>query len=253
MTRSGPLARSYPGAVALVICALVPFLMLTTAVLPVSSMIAANIGMSPKRFDVVVAMSDAAYAVGSVLAVQLAQHFRQRRLLLMYAIAFAVASALSVWAPTAWIFAAAFIVQGLCTSLMLIAAVPPLVTGWTVGKLPVTVLVMNLCIFGAVSIGPTLGAVQADAHHWRPLFGVVAASSILAVGLVLLTFDDDDPADQEAPWDLFAVLGAAVGCAAAFFGAGYLEGYRVVAARSLVPLCVGTALIVLLVVHQYRT
>ena len=35
-------------------------------------------------------------------------------------------------------FIGAFIAEGLFTSLMLIAAVPPLVTGWPVGKMPWT-------------------------------------------------------------------------------------------------------------------
>ena len=40
-----------------------------------------------------------------------------------------MAAALAAWAPSGPVFAAAFVAEGLCTSLMLIAAVPPLVTG----------------------------------------------------------------------------------------------------------------------------
>lgn len=39
MERRGPLADSYPAAVALVVCALVPFLLLTGAVLPLAPLL----------------------------------------------------------------------------------------------------------------------------------------------------------------------------------------------------------------------
>lgn len=67
------------------------------------------------------------------------------------------AAVFAAWAPTGPVFLAAFIVEGLCASLMLIAAAPPLVTGWPVAKMPVTGFVMNLCVFGAVAAGPTVG------------------------------------------------------------------------------------------------
>jgi hypothetical protein len=75
---------------------------------------------------------------------------------------------------------------------------------------------------------------------------------VLALLAVLLTFQDDDPVDREAPWDFVAVSLAATGCAAAFFGAGYLEGHGTLNATSLVPLCAGFALIVVLILHQYH-
>jgi MFS family permease len=237
--------------VVLVALALVPFLMLTAAVLPLSKTIAPDIGMSPASFDLTVAMSDAAYAFGTVLAVQFAQHLPPRRMLIGYVTLFVVAATLAAWAPTAPVFVVGFIVEGLCTSLMLIAAVPPLVTGWPASKMPGTAMIMNLCIFGAVALGPTIGATQAAAHHWRPLFCAVAAIGLVAWLFAILTFEDDGPADHQAPWDVIAVVLAAGGCAAAFFGAGHMQGHAVHDATSLVPLCVGAAAIVVLVVQQY--
>jgi MFS family permease len=198
-------------------------------------------------------MSDAAYAFGTVLAVQFAQHLRQRRMLLGYVSVFVVASVLTAAAPSRWVFVIGFVVQGLCTSLMLIAAVPPLVTGWPASKMPGTAMIMNLCIFGAVAVGPTLGAWQASAHHWRPLFWVVAGLGGLAWAFALLTFEDDERADAEAPWDVVAIVLAGVGCAAGFYGAGRLQGSSAASTGPVAALVVGVVLIVLLVVHQYRT
>lgn len=250
--RKGPWADSYPAAVTLVIVALVPFLLLTAAVFPMAQVIAKGVGISPHALDLTIALSDAAYAFGTVLAVQFAVHLPTRRMLLVYVSLFVVASVLSAWAPTGPIFVVAFIVQGLCTSLMLIAAVPPLVTGWPPKKMPTTGMTMNLCIFGAVAAGPTIGAFQAASGGWRPLFWVVAGIGVLALVFSLLTFEDDAAADSDAPWDFLAVGLAGAGCAAAFFGAGELQATRMAGVLSVAPLVGGVALIIILVVYQYR-
>ena len=112
----------------LVVLSLVPYLALTAAVLPLSSTVAKGVGLSPAALDLTVALSTGAYALGTVLAVQFAVHLRARRMLILYELALVAASVLAAWAPTGSVFAAAFVTQGLCTSLLLIAAVPPLVT-----------------------------------------------------------------------------------------------------------------------------
>jgi predicted MFS family arabinose efflux permease len=250
--RKGPLADSYPGAVALVVCALIPFLSLTAAVFPLAKVIARTIGMSTSTLDVVIAMSTAGYAVGTVMAIQLATRFPARRLLLAYVALFVVSASLTAWAPSADVFAAGFVAQGLCTSLMLIAAVPPLVTGWPPKKMPYTGLIMNLCIFGAVAVGPTVGSVQGALGGWRPLFWGVAGVGLLALVFAVLTFEDSPPTNPDAPWDLVAILLAVVGCSAAFYGAGRLEAATGVSAQSLVPLLAGAACVAVLVANQYR-
>lgn len=252
MARRGPLAESYAGAATLVVLTLVPFLLLTAAVLPLGATIAKQVGLSTDAFDLTVALSDGAYALGTVLAVQLAVHFPTRRMLLVYVTTFTLAAVLAAWAPAPGVFVAALVVEGLCTSLMLIAAVPPLVTGWPAAKMPVTGAVMNLCIFGAVAAGPSVGALCASFGVWRQLFWGVAAVGGLALVLAVLTFEDTGPSEPSAPWDVLAVALAACGCASAFFGAGELEVAASPTAVALVPLIAGFALIVALVVYQYR-
>ena len=250
--RRGPLAGSYPAAVALVVTTLVPFLCLTAAVFLVAPQIERSLHLSAGALDVTIALSDAAYAVGTVLAVQLATHLPGRRMLLGYVSLFFVSALLAAWAPTRAVFIGAFIVEGLCTSLMLIAAVPPLVTGWPPRKMPWTGTVMNLAIFGAVAVGPTVGALMASSGHWRPLFWAVAGVGALAMALAVLTFEDVPPADTDVPWDLVAIGLAVAGCGLAFFGAGWLEAKGHPTALALVPLVVGIGLVGALVVYEYR-
>ena len=66
-------------------------------------------------------------------------------------------------------FIAGHVLQGLTTSLLLIAAVPPLALGFGAEKLRYTSVTMSICIFGAVALGPTAGGIQANADQWRPL------------------------------------------------------------------------------------
>jgi Major Facilitator Superfamily len=197
-------------------------------------------------------LGNAAYALGTVLAVQFAQHMPQRRMLLGYAVLLLVGSLLSAAAQDPGMFIAGHVIQGLCTSLLLIAAVPPLAIGFPKDKLRDTAVIMNMCIFGAVALGPFIGGLQAQAHAWRPLFWIVAGISATAVILAVLTFEDAPAANPDSPRDLPAITLAAVGCVAAFFGASELESHRFLAAECIVPLLGGLAVILVLITYQYR-
>jgi hypothetical protein len=86
----GPLADSYPGAVALVLLALTPYLVLTTALTPLQRLIGPDLGLSPRALQVTAGMANAAYAFGAVLGVQLTVRLPVRRVLV-----------LAAWAPGA--------------------------------------------------------------------------------------------------------------------------------------------------------
>lgn len=247
----GPLADSYPAAVALVICALVPYLALTSALSPLETVLGSSLKLSPQAMQLTTGMANAAYALGTVVAVQFAVHLHQRRMLILYAALFVIGSVLAAWAPVPGLFIAGHVLQGMTTSLMLIAAVPPLVTGWPTSRMPFTAVVMNLCIFGAVAVGPVIGGVEAGSRAWRPLFWIVAGIGALALVLSLLTFEDQGPADRSAPWDWVAVAMAGLGCAAAFFGASELTTHRMLSAIAFLPLVGGAALLVALVISQF--
>lgn len=252
MRFKGPLADSYPGAAALVICALVPYLALSTALVPLTPALTKGVGLSEQALQLTSGMANAAYAFGTVAAVQLALHLPGRRMLILYASLFVVGSVLTASAWTPGLFIAGRVTQGLSTSLMLIAAVPPLVTGWPASKLPFTGATMNLCVFGAVALGPVIGGLRAGAHAWRTLFWIVAAVGTLALLFALLTFEDQPPQDTESRWDLIAQGLAGGGCAAAFFGASELETHAFTSPIALLPLLAGIALLAALLLYEYH-
>ena len=107
--RSGPLNKSYPADVALVVASLVPYLALTAAVFPLAGQITAATGLSERAFDVGIAVSTAGYATGTVLAVQFATHLPVRRMLVGYEVLLVVASALAAWAPSGAVFLTGYI------------------------------------------------------------------------------------------------------------------------------------------------
>jgi MFS family permease len=250
--RQGPLAGRYVAVASMVMCALIPYLALSAALQPLTPIISEQLHMSAQTFSLGAGMANAAYAVGTVLAVQFAQHLPQRRMLLIYALLLVIGSILAAAAQNPGMFIAGRIIQGLCTSLLLISAVPPLAIGYPPDKLRDTAVIMSMCIFGAVALGPFIGGLQAQANAWRPLFWIVTGISIVALVLAVLTFEDSPPANPDSPRDLRAIALASVGCVAAFFGASQLTSHAFLNPIVIVPLLGGLAAIIVLVVYQYR-
>ena len=250
--RPGPLAGRYPAVAAMVVLFLVPYLVLSSALGPITPLIGGTLHLSPQELSLAWGLANAGYAVGTVLAVQFAQHLPQRRMMLIYATLLVAGSIMAAAAAGPAMFIAGHVLQGLCTSLLLIAAAPPLFLGYPAAKLRWTAMIMNMCIFGAVAAGPLIGGAQASFHAWRPLFWIVAGVAVVALLLSLLTFEDAPPADRSAPWDGWAVGLAAAGSLAAFWGAAELTTHRFLDPVAVVPLLGGLALIVILWIYQYR-
>jgi MFS family permease len=246
----GPLAGSYLAAVGMVICALTPFLVLTSSIPPLQGMIGRDVGLGAPGLEMSAGMADAAYCFGTILAVQLVTRLPGRRLLIIYAGLFTIASIATAAAASPEVFFAGRILQGLSTSLMLITAAPALILGWPVSKLRSTAVVMNMGIFGAVAIGPVIGGAFAGLGDWRPLFWVAAGVGAIAFALVLLTFVDQPPADREVEFDFESLGLASVGCTAAFFGASSLTNHAFTDAIVLIPIAVGASCLVGLIAHQ---
>ena len=183
----------------MVILFLTPYLALSSALPPVAPIIAAQLHMSLQAVNLTSGLANAGYAAGTVLSVQFSQLLPQRRMLLVYGTMLVAGSVLAAAATGPAMFIAGHVLQGLSTGLLLIAAAPPLFLGYPAEKLRWTVMILDMCIFGAVAAGPLIGGAQASFHAWRPLFWVVAGVAVMALALSLLTFEDAPPANPAPP------------------------------------------------------
>jgi MFS family permease len=251
--RQGPLAGRYWPTAAMVVFALVPYLGLSAAIQPISPIIAHHLHMSLQAMSLTSGMANAAYALGAVAAVQFSQHFPPRRMLVIYAAMLVVGSVLAASATAPATFIAGHVIQGLCTALLLVAAAPPLIVGYPIGNYRWTGMILNLSLLGAVAIGPFVGGLQASAHAWRPLFWIVAGITGVALVLTVLTFQDDPPEDPGVPWSPAVAGLAASGAVATFYGASELLTHKFTDIQTIAPLLGGLALIVVLIVWQYRS
>ncbi|HUC23543.1 MAG TPA: universal stress protein [Streptosporangiaceae bacterium] len=237
----------------MVILLLLPYLGLSGALPRITPILSAQLHMSPQTASIADGLANAGYALGTVLALQLAQMLPQRRLLVGYASALLIGSVLAASATGAAMYMAGHVLQGLCTSMLLIAAAPPLFLSFPARKLRYTVVIIDLCIFGAIAAGPLVGGAQAYFHAWRPLFWIVAGIAAAGLLMTLLTFQDAPPADLSAPRDVRVIALAAAGSVSAFWGAAELTSHSFVSAVVLGPLLGGLALITALWVYQYRS
>lgn len=246
----GPLAGSYWAAVAMVLCALTPFLALSSSIPPLEGAIGHGVGLGSPGLEMSAGMADAAYCFGTVLAIQLVTRLPGRRLLILYAVVFTLATVMTALAASPVPFFAGRILQGLTTSLMLITAAPALVLGWPIPRLRSTAATMNLGIFGAVALGPVIGGAFAGFGDWRALIWVAAGVGALAVALSILTFTDQPPSDRDVKFDPGSLSLAAGGCVAAFFGTSQLIHHSFGTPIVLIPLALGLVMLVGLIVHQ---
>lgn len=246
------LQGSYGLAVAIALLGLCPNIVITTAFLPVSTGAARDLHSSPLLLQIGEAMSNAGYAFGAVAAAQLAQRFVQRRLFLGYEAMFVVGSVLAASSPGIGLFFAGRVLQGVATGFMLVSALPPLVTRFGVGKLPGTVVIVNIGLFGATAVGPLVGGVAAQTGAWREMLGVAACLGLLGLLAAQLGYPHFAAPVSDLPVDASALILAAVATVLPFFATSVLAGTGFASPLFLVPFLLGLAALAALVVLEYR-
>src|SRR6202044_3468251 len=95
LMRQGPLAGRYGAVATMVMFALIPYLALSAALGPLTPLISKQLHMNAQTMSLGSGLANAAYALGTVLAVQFAQHYPQRRMLVGYAVLLVIGSVLT--------------------------------------------------------------------------------------------------------------------------------------------------------------
>lgn len=246
-----PLAGSYSTAVALALLALSPFIVVSTAGLLVEQQLISSLHTSMFGVELTNALASAGYAFGAVLAADLIQRLPARRLYVACELAFLAGALLSAFSGNIIEFLIGRIAQGLATGMLLVAALPPLVTRFGVDKLPSTAAVIDLGLFGMVTLGPLVGAISSDGQSWRILFIALAGVAALGIGCALLGFSGGEQT-KDIGFDWSAIPVALAAAVLPFLGVTWAARYGFSSPGFLVPVVVGTLTLLFLLVRQYR-
>ena len=250
-----PLEGDYWSTFAIVMVALCPNIVVTTAWSLMTHPIGHSLALGPTGLEVTEGLSNAGYALGALIGGDLTQRFRQRPLHLGFQALFALAS-IACAAATSWpLFAVGRVLQGLATGFLLVVAIPPLVQKFPARRIPLTAAGINVAFFGAVCAGPLVGGVSAlNLHDWRYLFIGLALVGFAGVALGTISLPSEDPPNPDLvpDWPAFGL--AAVATIAPFLGVSLLisptRGYN--APWFWAPLAVGVVALVALVAVEYR-
>jgi MFS family permease len=246
--------ESYGSKVALVLLALCPNIVVSTAIQLLTPALQRDLHATQTGLQLAAGLSNAAYAFGAVLAAGMRQKLPPRRLLLGYELVFVVGSTLVAVTPGIAGFTVGRVLQGLGTGLLLVAALPPLVTNFPATKLPVTVAVINIGLFGAVTVGPLVGGLvgaQSSPLAWRLFFAGLAVLGLIAYYLAVVSVEHQEPLNPEHSLDKTGLVLAAAGTALPFYAVSELTGSSVLSVRVLPALVVGLCCLVALVLVEY--
>ncbi|MDQ1721034.1 MAG: hypothetical protein QOI26_768 [Pseudonocardiales bacterium] len=246
-----PLAGSYPAAVAMALVALCPFIVLSTASLLITQL---SVDLHTSVFGTQLAegLSDAGYAFGAVAAADLIQRLPTWRVYVVSEAAFAAGSLLAAGASGIAQFTVGRVLQGVATGMLLVAALPPLVTRHGAARVPLSAMFVNLGLFGMVTLGPLVGGLAAAARVWRLLFVAMAAVGVVGVVLGLLAFERSDARSPRMRFDWSAIPLALAATALPFFGVSWLSRGGFDSPAFYLPVAAGLLALGALLVRQYR-
>lgn len=251
MTKA-PLQGRYPASVATALLALTPFLVATTAGRSLQRQVLDVTGLSATGFALIDGLAVAAYAFGAMLAADLFQRLPLKGFFLALEGAFVGASVLTALAPGPVAFGAGRMVQGVCTGMLLVVALPPVIQQYGRDKLPLSAVAINVGLFGAVTVGPVVGGVFAETLGFRWFYGLLGAVAGAGFLLGAVSLDRQKAKNPDQPRNLVAIGLALLATTLPFTGVAALTGQPLAAVRIWAPVGVGLAALTALIVSQYR-
>ena len=248
-----PLEGSYWATLAVVLLALSPNIVVTTAYGLMTKTLVHHTGLDRTGLEVTEGLSNAGYAFGALVGGDLTQRFRQRYVFLVCESLFVVGCGFSAVSWGAVSFASGRVLQGLATGLLLTAAIPPLVQLFGPERLSATAAWINVGFFGAVTIGPLAGgAATLGTGHWRWLFGGLGLLGLAGLGLALVALPVREPPNPDLPPDWAAFALAGVGTVAPFVAVSLLVSRTFASPGFVGLLSAGTVALVTLLAVEYR-
>lgn len=246
-----PFKGNYVATLIIAILAIAPFILVTTGQSMFSEDLA-KIGVTKTAAQIVSGLAVAAYAFGAFLGGDLIQRFSQHALYWLCESLFIVGSLVAAFAQSAPMFGFGVVLLGFATGLLLVIALPPLVTTFGAEKMPITAAFVNIGFFGAVTLGPLVGGAVAYGHAWRWFYAGLALIGFIALTLSLFTLAPTQPKRPDQPFDTVAVILAFGATMLAFWGASELTGHSFASPVFIVPLTLGVLAFIALLLTQYH-
>ena len=246
----------YLGACAIGFLGLAPYVVLSTAFVPLQKAVMSSLGAGSLGFALAEGFASGAYAVGAVTAAQFALRRRQREIFLLCEAVFVVTSVASAFSPDVVVFGVARVLQGLAAGGMLISSLPPLITRFGAGMVPLSAGVVDVGIFGSSTLGPLVGvwATHAGGDGWRWMLLVAAALGVVGWIVAWRRYESWDPPEPDARVDVPALALVAVVAGLAFAASSLVgaEPFLSLPVLGLFGLALA-ALVALLVVEARRS
>ncbi len=242
----------YGVMLAIALLALVPFIVVSSAFVLYREQVSHDLHIPRVGLAIIGGLSTAGYAFGALLAGDLVQRFRQRRLFLICEGLFVVGCLLCAVAAGAVGYGAGRVLSGFATGLLLVIALPPVIQNFPATKLPITVVAVNMGFFGSVCVGPLLGGAVAAGHVWRWFYAGLAGLGAVGFGLAVPALPLKDPPNPGMRFDAIAVVLALPATVLPFWASGELARHGFASFRFALPLAIGLVCLVALLLTQYH-
>ncbi len=247
-----PFADNYGVMLTLAILALSPFIVVTTAAEFFRSQIVADLKAGLTGLSIISGLATAGYAFGALLGGDFTQRYPQRPVFLSCEALFVVGCLLTASAPGIYTYGAGRVLMGFATGLLLVAALPPVIQRFPPDRMPITAAAVNIGFFGAVTAGPLLGGAVAHASAWRWFYGGLAGVGTAVLVAALFTLPDQPASNPRIRFDKSAILLALAATALPFWASGELSGRGFSSYYFMVPMAVGMACFIALLLTQYH-
>lgn len=246
------LEENYGLNLTIAICAIAPYIVVTTAFVLYLPVLIAQFSVERTGLEIITGLSTAGYAFGALLAGDLIRRFIQRRLFYASESLFVAGCVLAAASQNIVEFGAGSVLMGFSTGLLLVVALPPVVQRFPAERMPSTAAWVNIGFFGAVTAGPLIGGAVGETHVWRWFYGGWGAFAALNLLLAIAALPKIEPKAPDAPFDWHAILLGIVATALPFWAAGELIGHGFNSLLFMVPMAVGVACLVAMLLAQYH-
>lgn len=246
-----PLKGYYLPALGIALFSLIPYILVVGGSFLYANQTAADLGPHPGDLSIITGLATAGYAFGALFGGDIANRYSHRNLLLITETVLIAGWILAAAAPGIIVYGAGFVLSGFATGMLLVIALPPAIRQFPPERVPLSSAFINVAFFGAIAAGPLLGGLVNETDSWRLYYASLAAVGFVILALVVISIAHTEPSNPDMRIDY---TGLALGFGATvlpFWGSGELASTGFSSYLFMVPMAVGLACLVALLLVEY--